>query len=197
MPRLFGFSQGHHMGEPYDSAYNWGTQGAAVPFGDIPTSLMGVSPSGSYKPLTPEVKATFKDLQNQINRIAVATKKFDKIGVDGIIGKNTLGAFNLAQRSLPFGSFGANPFKTTKALATKADVMAKATKKAADSLGAPAKVGGSINPARSGGSDKSVKTDPSGVLMATKTDPLAFVKGPIGLALLGVGATALYLKFRK
>lgn len=177
--------------------YNWGTQGSAVAFGDISDSNMAGTANGSFKPLNAATKETFKELQRQINRVAHATKKFDKIGVDGIIGKNTLGAFNLAQKSLPFSIVGTRPFTTTKALANKADVMAAAVKRAADSLGAPVKVGGSINPARSGGSDKSIEVDPSGVVMATKTDPLSFVKGPVGLAALGIGATVLYLKTRK
>ena len=72
--------------------------------------------------------------------------------------------------------------------------MAAATQQAANALGAPAKVGGSINPARSGGSDKAIEVDPSGVVMATKTDPLAFIKGPVGLAALGIGAAVLYMQ---
>ncbi len=136
--------------------------------------------SGIAKPMTNEALAAFKELQNQLNRVA-QVKGWSKTPVDGRIGPLTIALYNKVA-----GAKGFTPARDHNHLAAGAwtGAAAKWVSDFASSMGAPAYVKPPVwppsiatKPSASGG----MPVDPpaSGVMDAV------FAMGPIGLIAIG------------
>lgn len=172
--------------------------------GSVDPSNFAITHRGSAKPLNYNTRILFKEIQKQANRLAVKSGKFGVIGVDGIIGKNTVAAVQMAAIvSTGVATFGVlnnfilKAYANPQAIAEKADLIGPALKSAADMLGAPTSVAGSILPSRAGGGDKAVTVDEETGALKTTSDPTSFLFGWQGMALLGVGIGVAYAKFSK
>jgi lysozyme family protein len=143
---------------------------------------------GVAKPMTASALATFKLLQQQLNRCLFAKGKAT-IGVDGRIGPSVLKALATLRSLMPMVSL-AIPSSTVDQVAASASSLAASVKSLADSLRAPASVTSPVAPASMPRSDGGVQHPPDSVVQAGLG---AGIPMPI---LLGSAAVAALLLFR-
>lgn len=95
---------------------------------------------GVCKPTNFPALAAVRAFQGQLNRVAQA-KGFSKVGTDGAVGPATLALFKKVQAAAPPGSIMGDP-ASCMTVAPDVDVLGQQVQAFADSLGAPAQVGG-------------------------------------------------------
>jgi hypothetical protein len=147
--------------------------------------------AGVCKPMTTEALSQFKDLQNQLNRVA-QVKGYSKIWVDGRIGKDTLALYNKVQA---LGLVFLSRYGTCDELssATLRGVTIPLARRAADDLGAPATVAGRAL-ARPSSADPSGGMPKDPPALAITDQIFNMISSPMGLLIavgLGYGAYRL------
>ena len=139
------------------------------------------------------IRQTFEELQRQINRIAQASGQFGKIGVDGIIGKNTVAAATAAENACGASFIRGFPTHSVANVAEDADTAAEGFASCADQMGAPARVSAPMAKKASGGGEELVIRDPiTGGLSTAKAGFVDDLMSPMGLALAGGTVLALW-----
>lgn len=142
---------------------------------------------GVCKPMTSWVLALFKELQNQLNRLAVA-KGYSKINVDGRIGSKTVELYNKAVG----GSFSGCDALSAMTVDGRSIALAKT---AAAAVGAPASVPPPITSRPSiAKADGSVVDPPA---MAITDTLFGLFENPLGLLVLAGGGYVAYRSFGK
>jgi hypothetical protein len=143
--------------------------------------------AGICKPMTFDSLALFKDLQNQINRIA-SIAGWSKIRIDGSVGPKTTAA---AAKAIQFiGGF--SPGAGCDAVARSADKIAADLKRGADAKGAPAVVKGPPAPKR-GPSPAPGVPGP----LPKEAGFTAMLTSPLGLVALAIGGLLIWQASKK
>lgn len=159
--------------------------------GDV-ASTNFVMRSGVAKATNVATLAIFKNLQRQINRLAVALKRGGTIAEDGDIGFGTLSKFSVVRPS-------DNWVNSVQVLASKADVLAKAMSAEADKYKVPTTVAAPVS------KPPTILQPATGVEVAVTPDQLnanGYAPpgglGSTGKLLMGVGlVVASYLFFKE
>ena len=165
--------------------------------GAVAASNFGFTARGSAKAADHDqrgpTRRTFEELQRQINRIAQASGAFGKIGVDGIIGKNTVAAATAAENACGASFIRGFPSHSITDVATDADTAGEGFASCADQMGAPARVSAPASKKAAGGGEALVTQDPvTGGLTTTKAGFIDELMSPMGLALAGGTVLALW-----
>lgn len=152
------------------------------------------SVNGVCKPRNFPALASSRAFQGQLNRVA-QMKGFAKVGTDGAIGPATLALFKKVQAAAPAGSIMGDG-ASCMTVAPDVDVLGQQVQSYADSLGAPAQVGG---PALTT-SVPTITTKSGATVLAPDAGlmgSLATLSSVEKLALLGVAGGIVYMLVKK